>query len=68
MDCNVGGIERIGRILAGIALIITAYAGLAGLGAILVYAAGAVFLGTGIVRFCPISKLLGINTCSEPSG
>jgi hypothetical protein len=68
MDCNVGGIERIGRILAGVALIIAAYGGLSGLGAILVYVAGAVLLGTGVIRFCPISKLLGINTCGEQAG
>lgn len=58
MKVNVGGIDRILRIVAGLALIGVALAGISAWGWI-----GHVFLATGIFRFCPFYPLLGMNTC-----
>lgn len=65
MKCNVGGAERVARILIGLALITFAYLSLAGTGAVVAYVVGAILLVTGLVRFCPITTMLGINTCKE---
>ena len=61
MKANVGGIDKILRLAAGIGLLAffalgegtARYWGLVGL----------VPLATGIFGFCPFDPLLGINTC-----
>jgi len=61
MAANVGGIDRVLRIVVGIALLSlffildgnARYWGLIGL----------VPLFTGLFRFCPAYTLLGVNTC-----
>ena len=61
MKANVGGIDRVVRILAGIGILSLVfilegsarYWGLVGL----------VPLATGVFRFCPAYALLGLNTC-----
>jgi hypothetical protein len=58
MKFNVGGIDRILRIVVGLALIGVALAGISAWGWI-----GLVFLATGIFKFCPFYPLLGMNTC-----
>jgi hypothetical protein len=69
MSCNVGGIERKIRIVAGILLIgIGALAGLPATGTGVALALGAILFLTGTIGFCPLSALFGINTCSaKPS-
>ena len=58
MKLNVGGIDRVLRILAGLGLI--AWAALGGP----VWAwIGVVPLATGAIGFCPVYPLLGLNTC-----
>jgi hypothetical protein len=64
MKCNVGGIDRTGRIVLGVAL------GVVGLAApldmtwmIVVLVVAAIALVTAAVRFCPANAILGINTC-----
>ena len=64
MKCNVGGIDRTGRIVLGVAL------GVVGLAAplnmtwmIVVLVVAAIALVTATVRFCPANAILGINTC-----
>jgi hypothetical protein len=60
MTANVGRIDRILRIIVGIVLIAlyfvlegpVRYVGIIGL----------VALGTGLVSFCPLYSLLGVNT------
>jgi hypothetical protein len=60
MKANVGGIDRILRILVGIALI--AWAALGGP----VWAwIGVVPLATGLMKFCGLYTLLGVNTCPK---
>ncbi len=59
MTANVGGIDRILRIVAGLALIALAASGIVGVWGYL----GAVVLATGVFRFCGAYTLFGINTC-----
>ncbi len=58
MSANVGSIDRIIRILAGLALIAWALTG----GPVWAWI-GVVPLATGIFKICPAYSLLGINTC-----
>lgn len=61
MNLNVGGIDRILRIAAGVILIALAITGVfAPWGWI-----GVVPLATGLFRFCPLYPLLGISTCKK---
>ncbi len=61
MNANVGGFDRVFRIVAGLALLSlffvlddsARYWGLIGI----------VPLLTAVVRFCPLYSLVGINTC-----
>lgn len=66
MNANVGGMDRILRIVVGIALLSlffilegnARYVGLLGI----------VAIATGVFRFCPAYSLLGVNTCSMKKG
>lgn len=59
LACNVGGIDRVLRILVGLALIGATLMGwINALGWI-----GVVPVLTGVFRFCPAYTLLGIKTC-----
>ena len=59
MNINVGTVDRVLRVLAGLVLIALAATGTVGWWGWL----GVVPLATGLFRFCPAYKLLGINTC-----
>jgi hypothetical protein len=59
MKANVGGIDRILRIVLGTALIAWA----AVLGGPAWAWIGIVPLATGLIKFCPLYTLLGMNTC-----
>lgn len=61
MQVNVGGIDRVLRIVVGIALISLVFVGPKTLWGLV----GIVPILTGLVRFCPVYPLLGINTCSR---
>lgn len=61
---NVGGYDRVFRLILGVVLIALAYFGiLTGTGAIIAYVVAAIALVTGLVKFCPVNALIGINTC-----
>jgi hypothetical protein len=60
MKVNVGTVDRIIRIVAGIALIGLAVAGTIGPWGYL----GIVAILTGLMRVCPAYSLLGVSTCS----
>lgn len=58
MKCNIGGTDRIIRILVGVIAI--------GLGAYYQSwwgAVGLIPLVTGLVRWCPLYRLIGASTC-----
>ncbi|MFA7349446.1 MAG: DUF2892 domain-containing protein [Methylotenera sp.] len=63
MKANVGGIDRVLRIVAGLALI--AWVALAD-GPVWAWI-GVVPLATGLINFCPLYSVLGINTCKTKS-
>jgi len=58
MKANVGGIDRILRIVVGLALIVWALMG----GPVWAWI-GVVPLATGVLKFCPFYPLLGMSTC-----
>ena len=60
MKLNVGGIDRTLRIVGGLALVALAATGTVGAWGWI----GVVPLLTGVVGFCPVYPLLGLNTCS----
>jgi len=59
MKLNVGGIDRILRIVVGLALVGWALSG----GPVWAWV-GLVAIGTGAIGFCPLYPLIGLNTCS----
>lgn len=80
MKKNVGGVDRIARLLLGSILLLAGIAGYAGLlvlavgplpqvlTSVVIFVVGAILLVTGVVQICPINRLLGIDTCrpNEP--
>jgi hypothetical protein len=63
--CNVGGIDRIIRIIAGAFLISLVFFGDQIIGQNVVWGwVGVVPLATGIFKFCPAYSLLGLKTCA----
>lgn len=60
MKSNVGGIDRILRIVAGIVLMTLAATETVGMWGWI----GVVPLLTGLIGWCPAYPLLGMNTCS----
>jgi hypothetical protein len=59
MKANVGGIDRVLRIVVGLVLVALAATGTVGAWGWI----GLVPLATGLVRFCPLYPLLGLSTC-----
>lgn len=59
MKANVGSLDRILRVVAGLVLIALAATGTVGLWGWI----GIVPVLTGLFRFCPLYSLIGIDTC-----
>lgn len=59
MKSNVGGIDKILRIVAGVGLIGATVAGLLPVWGYI----GIVPLATGLMGWCPVYPLLGMSTC-----
>ncbi|MFW9621535.1 MAG: DUF2892 domain-containing protein [Macromonas sp.] len=59
MQANVGGIDRLLRIVVGLTLVGLAVTGTVGWWGWL----GAIPLATGLLRFCPAYTLLRISSC-----
>ncbi|HHJ35441.1 MAG TPA: DUF2892 domain-containing protein [Gammaproteobacteria bacterium] len=63
--CNVGGIDRIIRIIVGTLLVSLVFFGEPIIGSNLIWGwIGIIPLATGIFKFCPLYTLLGFKTCS----
>lgn len=60
MKSNVGGIDKWLRIIVGLLLIVWAATG----GPVWAWI-GVVPLATGVFNFCPLYRLVGINTCKH---
>ena len=70
MSANVGKIDRVLRTLLGLALVVWAFVGQAPMwdNAILMWGAvivGAVLIVTASMKFCPMYRVLGVNTCQR---
>lgn len=64
IECNVGGTERIVRLVLGVVLIALGFFGvLSGTLLIIGYVIGAIMLITGIIAYCPLNTLMGRNSC-----
>lgn len=63
MQKNVGGIDRVLRIVAGLVLVALAATGKIGAWGWL----GLIVLATGVFSFCGAYTLLGLNTCPMKS-
>ena len=59
MSANVGGIDRILRVIVGLVLISLVFVGPKTMWGWI----GVIPLFTGLFRFCPAYTLLGMNTC-----
>lgn len=64
MKTNVGGLDRVLRVVVGLVLIALAVTGTVGAWGYI----GIVPVLTGLFSFCPVYPLLGINTCSLKKG
>ncbi len=61
---NVGGIDRTGRIVIGIVLLVVGLAApIEMTWRIVALVVAAIALVTATVRFCPANAVFGINTC-----
>lgn len=58
MKANVGGFDKWIRVVAGLALIAWALTG----GPVWAWI-GVVPLATGLFNFCPLYRLIGVNSC-----
>ena len=71
MKKNVGGFDRTARIVVGLALVVGGIAAFAGYWAVSAAIAGvavvigAILLGTGTTRKCPINEAAGIDTTEK---
>jgi hypothetical protein len=59
MKTNVGGIDRLLRLVAGAVLVVLAAMSVIGPWGYI----GVVLIATGLIKFCPVYPLLGLNTC-----
>ncbi len=61
---NIATFDRIGRVAFGIIVLAMFLLGkISGVLAISLGALSLIFLGTSLLGFCPIYKMLGISTC-----
>lgn len=60
MTCNVGTLDRILRIVLGLAFLSLVFVGPQTLWGLV----GLIPLSTGLARFCPAYGVAGVNTCA----
>ncbi|GGP03867.1 hypothetical protein GCM10010992_13910 [Cloacibacterium rupense] len=66
MKANMGGIDKIIRIIIAVVIGYLYYSGsITGTLSVVLLAIAAVFLLTSIISFCPLYTLFGINTCKR---
>ncbi len=68
MTTNESSIDRIIRVVIGIAALVAAFAvGMGSVGGIILAVVGAVMLVTAAVGFCPLYRIFGMSTCKVPA-
>lgn len=68
MKANVGTIDRIARLILGVLVLAAPFATSLALFqtapmTVLAVIVGLVLIGTSAMKFCPLYRLLGMNTC-----
>lgn len=64
MKVNLGGLDRAVRVITGLALVVAGFmAGIVEPWNYVAMGAGAVFVLTSMVSFCPLYAIFGINSC-----
>ena len=63
MNPNVGGVDRLLRVVVGIALLTFGYRNRDRTLGTLAFVAGSDISATAIIQRCPVNSLLGIDTC-----
>lgn len=58
---NMGGFDRMARLIVGALLMALAFAGIIGVWGWI----GVILVATSFLNFCPIYRILGIKTCSD---
>lgn len=64
MNPNVGGVDRLLRVVVGIALLTFGYRNRDRTLGTLAFVAGSDVFATAIIQRCPVNSLLGIDTCN----
>ena len=62
MDRNVGGMDRIARLVIGIVMLIVGFAAVGGTAGIVVGVIGAIIFVTGLLGRCAIYPFIKVNT------
>lgn len=66
MKLNVGGIDRAGRIVLGVVMVlVAAFAPVDVVWRVVAGVIAAIALGTAAVQYCPANAILGINTYKD---
>lgn len=66
MNANVGTLDRIVRIVAGIVLAVLYFKGtLTGTLGVVLLVLGIVLFLTALIKFCPIYRVLGLSSCPK---
>ena len=69
MSINVGGLDRVIRVVIGLVLIaLGLFHVLTGTSALVACVVAAIAIITGVVRFCPAWAMFGINTTRSKTG
>jgi hypothetical protein len=68
MTTNESNLDRIIRLVIGVAALVGAFAvGLGSVGGIVLAVVGVVMLVTAAVGFCPLYRVFGMSTCKVPA-
>ncbi len=66
IPCNVGGMDKTVRVVLGIALVAAGYfLAPSSIWSIVAYLLAIIALLTGLIGYCPLNQLVGIDTCSR---
>lgn len=68
MKKNMGGMDRIIRLIAAVVVIVLYFSGiLQGTLAYVILGLAGIFIVTSFISFCPLYALVGLNTCKVKS-
>ena len=65
MEKNVCGLDRVGRVVLGLALLAFGYRNRDRTPGTLAFVAGSDVLATAVIKRCPLNALFGVDTCGS---